>query len=406
MGAMNAPWLTLIGMGEGGRESLSPAAIEALAQARLVVGGARHLALAAPLACETLAWPSPMEEAYPQILARRGEKVIVLASGDPFFYGVGSVLARNIPAEEMICLPAPSSFSLVAAQLGWAQQDCELITLHGRPLERIIPLLQDGAKIIALSWDGTTPRKLGDLLTQRGFGASRLTVCEHLGGPSARVRATLARDFSLGEVEALNTLALDLVAESDARILSRAPGLPDEFFEHDGQITKAEIRALTLSALAPRRGELLWDIGAGSGSVAIEFILADAKNSAIAIERNPVRAERIKRNALALGTPGLRVVEGSAPEVLRDLPRPHKIFIGGGPTVTGLIEAALDALRPGGILAVNGVTLETQSLLVAHHAALGGQLIQAQIARAEKLGGFSAFRPALPIVQWIYEKPC
>jgi precorrin-6Y C5,15-methyltransferase (decarboxylating) len=220
------------------------------------------------------------------------------------------------------------------------------------------------------------------------------------------VRATLARDFSLGEVEALNTLALDLVAESDARILSRAPGLPDEFFEHDGQITKAEIRALTLSALAPRRGELLWDIGAGSGSVAIEFILADAKNSAIAIERNPVRAERIKRNALALGTPGLRVVEGSAPEVLRDLPRPHKIFIGGGPTVTGLIEAALDALRPGGILAVNGVTLETQSLLVAHHAALGGQLIQAQIARAEKLGGFSAFRPALPIVQWIYEKPC
>ncbi|WP_294536245.1 precorrin-6y C5,15-methyltransferase (decarboxylating) subunit CbiE [uncultured Rhodoblastus sp.] len=403
---MNAAWLTLIGMGEDGREGLSPAAIEALAQARLVVGGARHLRLAAPLAGETLAWPSPMEQAYPQILARRGEKVVVLASGDPFFYGVGSVLAQKIPAQEMTCLPAPSSFSLVAARLGWAQQDCALISLHGRPLERIVPLLQDGAKIIALSWDGTTPQKLCDLLTKRGFGASRLTVCEHLGGANERVRATLALDFSLGEVEALNTLALDLAAASDARILPRAPGLPDAFFEHDGQITKAEIRALTLSALAPRRGELLWDIGAGSGSVAIEFMLADPGNSAIAIERNSARAERIRRNALALGTPALRVVEGRAPEALRGLPRPHKIFIGGGPTESGLIEAALDALARGGRLVVNGVTLETQGLLAAHHRALGGQLIQAQIARAERVGGFSAFRPALPIVQWIYAKPC
>jgi precorrin-6Y C5,15-methyltransferase (decarboxylating) len=403
---MSAPWLTLIGIGEGGRGQLSPAAIEALAQARLVVGGERHLALAAPLDCETLSWPSPMDDAYPRILSRRGEKVVVLASGDPFFYGVGSVLARKIPAEEMACLPAPSSFSLVAARLGWAQQDCELITLHGRPLERIIPSLQDGAKIIALSWDETTPAKLAALLTQRGFGASRMTVCEHLGGLSERVRAVIARDFALDDVEALNTLALDLVASPEAKILPRAPGLPDAFFEHDGQITKAEIRALTLAALAPRRGELLWDIGAGSGSVAIEFMLADAINSAIAIERNFSRAERIKRNALALGTPGLRVVEGKAPEVLRDLPPPHKIFVGGGPTENGLIDAALEALLPGGMLVVNGVTLETQSLLVAHHGALGGRLIQAQISRAESLGGFTAFRPALPIVQWIYQKGC
>ncbi len=403
---MTAPWLTLIGIGEGGRSSLSPAAIAALAQARLVVGGARHLALAAPLACESLCWPSPMEAAYPQILSRRGENVVVLATGDPFFYGVGSVLARKIPPEEMLCLPSPSAFSLVAARLGWAQQDCDLITLHGRPLERIIPHLQDGAKIIALSWDAKTPSRLGQLLTQRGFGATRMTVCEHLGGPRERVRAAVARDFSLDGIEALNTVALDLVAESDAKILPRAPGLPDEFFEHDGQITKAEIRALTLSALAPRPGELLWDIGAGSGSVAIEFMLADNKNSAIAIERNSTRAERIRRNALALGTPGLRVIEGKAPAILGDLPRPHKIFIGGGATEAGLIDAALDALLPGGRLVVNGVTLETQGLLAAHHGALGGQLIQAQISRAERLGGFFAFRPALPIVQWIYAKKC
>jgi len=403
---VTAPWLTLIGLGEDGRAGLSPAAIAHLTQARLVVGGARHLALVAPLDCETLCWPSPMDAAYPQIFARRGEKIVVLASGDPFFYGVGSVLARQIPPEEMLCLPAPSSFSLVAARLGWAQQDCALVTLHGRPLEKIIPRLHDGARIIALSWDGASPQKLASLLTKRGFGASRLTVCEHLGAPQERVRASLARDCSFADVAALNTVALDLVADRDARILPRAPGLPDDFFEHDGQITKSEFRALTLSALGPRRGELLWDIGAGSGSVAIEFMLADEANSAIAIEANSARAQRIGRNAFALGTPGLRVVEGSAPKNLAGLPRPQKIFIGGGATAPGVIEAALEALLPGGFLVANGVTLETQSLLVARHAALGGNLLQAQIARAEKLGGFFAFRPALPIVQWIYAKKC
>ncbi len=403
---MIPPWLTLIGIGEDGRAGLSPAAIEALAQAKLVVGGARHLALVAPLTCETLPWPSPMEAAYPQIFSRCGEKVVVLASGDPFFYGVGSVLAKKIPVKEMSCLPAPSAFSLVAARLGWAQQDCALVTLHGRPLERIIPHLQDGAKIIALSWDGSTPSRLAARLCERGFGASRMTVCEHLGGAKERVRAIIARDFTLGEVEALNTIAIDLVADESARIIPRTPGLPDDFFEHDGQITKAEFRALALSALAPRSGELLWDIGAGSGSVAIEFMLADEKNAAIAIEQNSTRAERIKRNALALGTPDLRVVEGKAPEALAGLPRPQKIFIGGGATAPGVFDVALEALHPGGALVANGVTIETQGLLAARHAALGGQLIQAQISRAEKLGGFTAFRPALPIVQWIYAKPC
>jgi precorrin-6Y C5,15-methyltransferase (decarboxylating) len=403
---MTAPWLTLIGIGEGGRANLSPAALHALAQAKLVVGGARHLALAAPLDCVTLAWPSPMEAAYSLILARRGEKVVVLASGDPFFYGVGSVLAKEIPVEEIACLPAPSTFSLVAARLGWAQQDCALVTLHGRPFEKIIPHLFDGAKIIALSWDGATPRKLAELLVQRGFEGSRMTVCERLGGPLELVRATTAGAYSLGEVAALNTIALDLVAGRGAKILPRTPGLPDTLFEHDGQITKAGFRALTLSALAPRRGELLWDIGAGSGSVAIEFMLADEKNSAIAIEQNSIRVERIKRNALALGTPGLRVVEGEAPEALAGLPAPQKIFIGGGATAPGIFDAALEALSPGGALVANGVTIETQSLLAERHAALGGQLIQAQISRAEKLGDFFAFRPALPIVQWTFEKPC
>ncbi len=403
--AAHSPWLTLIGLGEDGRDGLSPAAIAALAQASLVVGGARHLQRAGPFACETLAWPSPMDGAYARIYSRRGDKVCVLASGDPFFYGVGSVLAQKIPADEIACLPAPSAFSLVTARLGWALQDCALVTLHGRPLERIVPQLFDGGKILALSWDGSTPKKLAALLCARGFGASRMTICENLGGPRERVRASVAEKFALDDVAPLNTIALDLVAAPDAQILSRAPGLPDEFFEHDGQITKAEFRALALSALAPRRGELLWDIGAGSGSIAIEFLLSDEKNSAIAIEADAGRAERIMRNARNLGTPGLRVVQGRAPKALEGMPTPDKIFVGGGASAPGVVEAALAALRPGGRLVAHGVTLETQSLFIARNREMGGQLIEARIARAEKLGGFTALRPALPILQWIYDKP-
>ncbi len=402
---MSAPWLSIIGIGEDGLEGLSPAATHLLRQARLVVGGARHLALAGDLGAETLAWPSPMESAYPAILARRGEQVCVLATGDPFFYGVGSTLMRHIGAHEMICLPAPSAFSLAASRLGWAQQDCALVTLHGRPLERIIPHLHDGARILALSWDETTPAKLAGLLTARGLGRSRLTICESLGGAGERVRDCLAQDFALDEIRPLNTIALEVAAEPGARIIPRAPGLPDDWFEHDGQITKRDIRALTLSALAPRRGELLWDVGAGSGSIGIEWMLADPANSAVAIERNDERAARIMRNAAALGTPGLRLAQGKAPDALSGLPTPDAIFIGGGATAPRVLDAALQALRPGGRLVVNGVTVETQAELSHRFRALGGDLVQLQVAHAEKIGGFYGFRPAMPIVQWSYRKP-
>ena len=261
-----------------------------------------------------------MDAAYPQIFARRGEKVVVLASGDPFFYGVGSVLARKIPPEEMLCLPAPSAFSLVAARLGWAQQDCALVTLHGRPLEKIIPHLQDGARIIALSWDGATPEKLAALLTQRGFGASRLTVCEHLGGPQERVRAQsgsrLFASLTSRRLTPWRSISSRIATPASCRV---RPVCRMIFSNMTARSPNREFRALTLSALAPRRGELLWDIGAGSGSVAIEFMLADEANAAIAIEANSARAQRIKRNALALGTPGLRVVEGRAPDALAGL---------------------------------------------------------------------------------------
>lgn len=398
------PWLSIIGLGEDGLEGLSPAARKLLAQACLVVGGKRHLALIGDVAGEQLPWPSPPEAAFPSILARRGQPVCVLASGDPFFYGIGSLLTQHVAADEILCLPSPSAFSLAASRLGWAQQDCALLTLHGRPQERIIPQLQQGARILALSWDGTTPARLAALLTARGMGRSMLTVLENLGGPRERIRKSPAADFALDDIDPLNTVALEIVADAQARIIPRA-SLPDDWFEHDGQITRREMRAVTLSALAPRRGELLWDIGAGSGSVSIEWMLADPANRAIAIERDPARVARIRRNALSLGVPGLQIVEGTAPDILHGLPQPDAIFVGGGATNDGVLDAAWSALAPRGQLVVNAVTIETQAELTRRFTALGGELLSFNFARADRIGGFHGWRAAMPVVQWTVIKP-
>jgi precorrin-6B C5,15-methyltransferase / cobalt-precorrin-6B C5,C15-methyltransferase len=398
-------WLSVVGLSEDGVEGLTPAARRFVAQAAFVVAGRRHLALAGPLAAETLAWPSPIEEALDAIEAWRGKPVCVLASGDPFFFGVGAMLTRRFSPAEMISIPAPSAFALAGSRLGWSQQDCALLSLHGRPLEAIIPHLQPGARILALSWDDATPAKLASLLAARGMGRSVLTVCEAMGGPRERIRECRAEGFALAGVAALNTVALEVVADRDARILPRAPGLPDEAFEHDGQITKRDIRAITLSALAPRRGELLWDVGAGSGSVAIEWMLADPANCAVAIEARHDRAARIARNALNLGVPALSVVTGEAPQALEDLPRPDAVFIGGGSGAPGVVERALAALPPGGRLVANAVTLETQAAGVGWRARFGGELVQIAVAHAEPVGRFTGWRAAMPVVQWRLTKP-
>jgi precorrin-6Y C5,15-methyltransferase (decarboxylating) len=398
------PWLFLIGIGEDGLDGLNPAARRCLARATLVVGGARHLELAAPIAAPTLRWPSPIEDAMPTLKARRGEPSCVLASGDPFCFGIGSLLRRHFDADEMICLPAPSAFSLAAARLGWSLQDCTLVSLHGRPLQAILPHLQPAAKILALSWDGDTPAKLARVLVERGMGRSILTVCEAMSGPRERLRTGLAEDFALADVAALNSIALEVVAERGARVIPRAPGLPDELFEHDGQITKRETRALTLSALAARRGELLWDIGAGSGSISIEWMLRDPANRAIAIEPREDRCARIARNALALGVPSLRLVEGRAPEALQGLPQPQAVFVGGGASGRGVLETCLCALASGGRLVVNAITLETQAELTAAYKRWGGDLVQASFAHADPVGRFTGWRPTMPLVQWRIEK--
>jgi precorrin-6Y C5,15-methyltransferase (decarboxylating) len=403
--AKNRPWLAIVGIGEDGHAGLSPAALAALDQAEFVIGGARHLALAAPLSGRTLAWPSPFVDGYPLILARRGQPTCVLATGDPFHYGVGAELARLVPAEEIACFPQASAFSLAAARLGWSLPDCDCVSLHGRPLERIIPHLQPGARILALSWDGSTPGKLADLLTVRGFGASMITVCEAMGGPGERINRAIAAEFTIAEIDPLNTVAVEVVAARDARVVTLAPGLPDAFFENDGQLTKAEIRALTLAALAPKAGELLWDIGAGAGSIGIEWCLRHPRNRCIGIEDCAYRAERARRNALELGATLLDIRIARAPEALTDLPTPDAIFVGGGASEAGVFDAAWAALKSGGRLVINGVTLETETLLGALYAQHGGTMRRLAISRLEPVGGMHGWRAAMPVTQWVVTKP-
>jgi precorrin-6Y C5,15-methyltransferase (decarboxylating) len=401
-------WLSIVGIGEDGADGLSPVAQKLIASAELVVGGKRHLALAGGLIRgRTLAWPSPIGEAMPEIEKHRGRPVVVLASGDPFHYGVGDLLLRSIPAAETLCLPQSSSFSLAASRLGWSLQEVALVSLHGRALEGIVRHLQPGARILALSWDGETPGKLAKLLVERGMGDSSITVLEAMGGPRERVRRATANGFDLGEIASLNTLALEVTTSPDATVLALAPGLDDALFEHDGQLTKREVRAVTLSALAPRQGELLWDVGLGAGSIAIEWLLRHPSLKAIGIEDQPERAARAARNAATLGTPDLVIVQERAPEAFADLPRPDVVFIGGGLSDPGVFEAAWSALKSGGRLVANAVSLQSESQLIGFFQRHGGELVRLEVAKAGKAGsgGVFVWRPAAPIVQWRARKP-
>lgn len=397
-------WLTIVGIGEDGVDGLGSAAQQAIAGAVHVFGGARHLELASRLIRgKATSWPVPFS--IEPVLAGRDDATCVLASGDPFFFGVGATLARHVAMEEMRVLPAPSAFSLAASRLGWALQNVETISLHGRMIDLLRPLLHPGRKILALTSDGDAPAAIAALLAATGFGRSRLTVLEALGGEQERWRTSTAMDFDIKDINPLNILAIEIEAIYEARVLSLAKGLPDRFFEHDGQITKREVRAITLSSLAPRRGELLWDIGAGSGSIGIEWMLADPSMRAIAVEADPTRAGRARKNAAACGVPGLEVVEGVAPAALGGLVAPDAIFVGGGGTNEGVIEAAMAALKSGGRLVANAVTLEMETVLLTRHARHGGELTRIAVSRAEPIGSMLGWRSAMPVTQWSWVKP-
>jgi precorrin-6Y C5,15-methyltransferase (decarboxylating) len=401
--------LSIVGIGEEGIDGLGELARGLIESAEIVYGGSRHLALAAPLIRGTArTWGSPLDASVAQVLAHRGRPVCVLASGDPFQHGIGSMLARHIAADETIAVPAVSAFSLAASRLLWPLPETSLVSLCGRSLDFIRPHLQPGARILALTSGASAPAAIAELLCGAGFGDSHITVLEALGGPRERIRSTRATAFDFDLIAALNTVAIEVVADRTARVVTQAAGRADELFEHDGQITKREIRALTLSALAPRRGEHLWDVGAGSGSVAIEWMLADPSLTAIAIERRSDRVTRIRRNAAAFGVPDLQVLEADAPQALDGLQPPHAVFIGGGAAIPGMIEVVQAALRTHGRLVINAVTLETEALLLSTHAQHGGNLIRMEIHRASPIGSEAArlfsWRPARPITQWTWVK--
>ncbi|WP_227244757.1 precorrin-6y C5,15-methyltransferase (decarboxylating) subunit CbiE [Paraburkholderia caribensis] len=398
-------WLTVVGMGDDGFAGLGKTARRALIDASVIYGGERHLAmLPVCLSAAREPWPHPFDIA--PVLARRDTPVCVLASGDPMFYGVGATLARHVPADELRVLPAPSSVSLAAARLGWALQDVATVSLVGRPLAALQMHLHDGARVFVLSADGATPAAVAAWLVERGFGATRMIVMEHLGSASERIVDARAHDWSIGESAALNLIALDCRRDApDAPRLALTPGLPDDAYRHDGQLTKRDVRALTLGRLAPAPGELLWDVGAGCGSIGIEWMRAHASCRAIAIEANGERQRFIEHNRDALGVPGLQLVAGKAPDALHGLPAPDAIFIGGGVTAQGVLDGCWGALKQGGRLIANAVTLEGEAALVAWRARHGGALTRIALAEAQPLGGFETWRAALPITLLDTRKP-
>ncbi|WP_374311217.1 precorrin-6y C5,15-methyltransferase (decarboxylating) subunit CbiE [Dongia sp.] len=401
-----AAWLTVVGIGENGLDGLGASARAALSGARIVFGGKRHLALLpADHKAERRAWPTPFAEAFDQVLALRGQPVVILASGDPMFYGMGASLSRQLGPDEMRVLPAPSSVSLAAARMGWALQEVEVITIHGRPLALLNRALHDKARLLVLSEDGFSAAHVAGLLTQRGFGPSRITVFEHLGGAKERRRDGIASRWQEGETAALNLLAVDCVAGPEARPLSILAGLPDDAFQNDGQLTKRDVRAVTLARLAPCPGELLWDVGAGCGSIGIEWMRAHPTCRAIAIEANAGRQQLIRANADALGVPGLDLVAGAAPAALGKLPQPDAIFIGGGVTEPGLLETCWAVLKPGGRLVANAVTVQSEVLLIAWQEKFGGDLTRIAVSQAKPLGDFDAWRAALPVTIFAVHKP-
>jgi len=399
-----SPWLTIVGIGEEGYAGLGKQARRALLAASRVIGSPRQLALLPPcIAATREAWPQPFS--LEPVLALRGTAVCVLASGDPMLFGVGASLAREVAADHLQIFPAPSSCSLAAARLGWALQDVSLISLVARPLAALNVALASGVRLLVLSNDGHSPAAIADQLRARGFGASRMTVLEHLGGAAERVFSADAAHWPASPCAALNVVAIECQAAPDSPRLSRLAGLPDSAYRHDGQLTKRDVRAVTLARLAPQPGEWLWDVGAGCGSIGIEWMRAHPSCRAIAIEADDGRQGLIEHNRDALGVPGLQLVRGRAPEALAELPAPDAIFIGGGVTRAGVLDACWQRLKPGGRLVANAVTLQSELALVQWRERHGGDLTRLHIAQAQPLGEFDTWRQALPITLLDASKP-
>lgn len=390
--------LTVVGIGADGWSGLTPAGRSAIEAAEVLIGSARQLDLVPSGDALKVPWPSPLLLALPGLLEEHeGRRICVLASGDPTYHGIAKTLIKLRGADGVRVVPHLSSITLACARLGWAQNEVAVVSLVGRPVELLYPHLQPGRRLLALSADGRTPAAVAKALSERGYGGSAMTVLEQLGSDAERVVPGLARSWPDADSDPLNVIAVECTVDPDVTLLPAVPGLPDGAYENDGQLTKREVRAVALSRLAPVPGQLLWDVGGGAGSIAIEWMRTHPTCRALAVERDPDRAERITRNAAELGVPTLRVVTAEAPEALADLEPPDAIFIGGGGSDSALIDRCWRSLRPGGRLVVSAVTVETEAVLADWYRRTGGDLVRIGIQRAAALGDMTGWRPAMPV---------
>jgi len=393
-------WLTVIGISEDGLHSLPPSSLELIKAAEVLVGGARHLAKVPDYGAERMDWGKGFFNAIEELEDYKDKNVVVVASGDPLNFGAASTLRKRYAADEMAIIPAPGSFSLAAARMGWSLPDVEQVTVHGRPLEVVNLYLAPGAKLLILSWNGASPAVLADLLCEKGFGKSVIHVFEHMGGELEKHIEATAEGWNIERTADLNTMALECVAGPNAQCWSRVPGLPEAAFEHDGKITKREVRAATLALLAPLPSETLWDIGAGSGAVGIEWLRADNSVNALAFEHDAAKCEVITRNAGNLGVPRLKIIEGSAVEKITEIETsPDAIFMGGGVSDRALMEACWQRLADGGRLVANGVTVEAHAALMEFRKSHGGELTRISVARSGAVGSMTALRPLMDVLQ-------
>ncbi|MBF9051946.1 precorrin-6y C5,15-methyltransferase (decarboxylating) subunit CbiE [Roseobacter sp. HKCCD9010] len=390
-------WLIIVGLGEDGLDGLPTASRDALVQAEVVMGAKRHLDLLTGLQAETIEWPVPFADGLPMLYGQCDRKVVVLASGDPFWFGAGSVIAKDLDPDDWQALPGPSTFSLAAARLGWSLEKTLCLGLHAVPISRLKPHLAPGVRCILLLRDGDAVASLARYVAQEGFGSSDLIILEALGGP--RERLTKAKAEALPDTSFAHPVAVAVSVAGPGGTISATHGIDDSFFETDGQITKRPIRALALSALAPKPFETLWDIGGGSGSIAIEWLLAHPTTEALSIEPRLDRAARIRANSERLGVDRLRVIEGSAPEDLDGMPPPHAVFIGGGLS-EALLTDLTTRLSPGTRLVAHAVTLESEALLSTWSERLGGNLMRIALSDAAALGIKRGWKAAYPVVQW------
>lgn len=395
-------WLTILGIGDNGLESLTRQAQAYLDASEVVIAPERVLKQITLEDKKLEPWTGPLQHTVETIVGRRGQAITILATGDPMYFGIGATMLKHIAADEMRVIPSPSAFSLAASRMGWALQNCACISLHGRAVSQLHAYLQPHHRILSLTSHGEGVHEIGALMVAAGFGASPVTVLEHMGGAEERRVMCSAAELGHHEWADFNTLAIDCVA--DGVWHATVPGLPDDAFAHDGQLTKREVRAATLAALKPYPDALLWDIGAGCGSVAVEWVRAARGAKAIALEPKEARRAMIAENKVLLGAGTIEIIVGHAPDALEGLPQPDAVFIGGGLTNEGVFEVAWSALRPKGRLVANAVTLESEAKLVALHAEFGGELSRISVSRADKVGPYFGWRPFMSVTQWSVDK--